>query len=276
MIPWVQFEIGTIKVFFFAIRDSLPCTSCFLWGDLSQHKNVHMIEEFPMLETFTDICIFCGLVGHYRCFIKEFTDIMRPLYDLLGKEVNCLHRYRKWWGSWRTKFSLQSAPMLGFQILTGCSCWRLETGCYAVLKARWQALSFCCLWKLHPYTGRKELPQAQEADTLLATCRKCLKVPKDTPSQKRDIYLGSQVDTEEGHALFHICNSLDLSKEWLYINTTPKGEVEVVLAFLVPSNKCTAALNGVHHDAGHQGQQRMLAMAQECLGGQWWQKIAKS
>ena len=27
------------------------------------------------------------------------------------------------------------------------------------------------------------------------------------------------------------------------------------------------ALNGVHHDAGHQGQQRKLALAQECF---WW------
>ena len=37
--------------------------------------------------------------------------------------------------------------------------------------------------------------EAQEADTVLATCRKWLKAHKDTPSQKRDAllkkYLGS-------------------------------------------------------------------------------------
>ena len=30
---------------------------------------------------------FCGLAGHYRRFIKGFTNIARPLYDVLGKEV---------------------------------------------------------------------------------------------------------------------------------------------------------------------------------------------
>ena len=30
---------------------------------------------------------FCGLVGHYRRFIKGFANIAHPLYDLLGKEV---------------------------------------------------------------------------------------------------------------------------------------------------------------------------------------------
>ena len=68
---------------------------------------------------------------------------------------------------------------------------------------------------------------------------------------------------KEGHALFCMCNSLVLRKGLLYLSTTPKGEMEGVLAFLVPSNQCTAALNGVHHDAGHQGQQRTLALAQE-------------
>ena len=43
--------------------------------------------------------------------------------------------------------------------------------------------------------------------------------------------------------------------------------MEGVLAFLVPSSQCTAALNNIHHDAGHQGQQRTLALAQECF---WW------
>ena len=72
---------------------------------------------------------------------------------------------------------------------------------------------------------------------------------------------------EEGHALFHMCNSLVLSKGLLYVSTMPKGEVEGVLAFLVPTDHCRAPLNGVHHDVGHQGQQRMLALAQECF---WW------
>ena len=77
---------------------------------------------------------------------------------------------------------------------------------------------------------------------------------------------------EEGHALFQISNSLVLSKGLLYVSTTPKGEVEGVLAFLVHTSQFTAVLNGVHHDTGHQGQQRMLALAQEYL---WWPMMAE-
>ena len=49
--------------------------------------NVRMIEDFPILETFTQVHTFCGLVGHYQCFIKGFAHIVRPLYNILGKEV---------------------------------------------------------------------------------------------------------------------------------------------------------------------------------------------
>ena len=51
----------------------------------------------------------------------------------------------------------------------------------------------------------------------------------------------------------------------LYVTTMPKGEVEGVLAFLVLTDQCRVALNNVHHDTGHQGQQRTLALAQECF-----------
>ena len=85
-------------------------------------------------------------------------------------------------------------------------------------------------------------------------------------------YLGSQTDTEKGHALFHICNSLVLSKGLLDISTTAKGEVEGMLAFQVPTSQHTVALNGVHHNTGHQGQQRTLALSQECF---WWPVMAE-
>ena len=77
---------------------------------------------------------------------------------------------------------------------------------------------------------------------------------------------------EEGHTLFHMHNSLVLSKGMLYMSTTPKRDIEGVLAFLVPSSQYTAALNGVHHHAGHQGQQRTLALAQEHF---WWPMIVE-
>ena len=65
----------------------------------------------------------------------------------------------------------------------------------------------------------------------------------------------------------HIHNSLILDKGLMYMSTTPKGETEGVLAFVVPVGQCRMALNGVHHDASHQGQQRTLDLTQERF---WW------
>ena len=45
------------------------------------------VEEFLMPETYTQVCMFCRLAGHYWRFIKGFTNIAQPLYDVLGKEV---------------------------------------------------------------------------------------------------------------------------------------------------------------------------------------------
>ena len=53
-------------------------------GILPSHNNM---EEFLMPETYTQVCAFCGLVGHYWRFIKGFANIAQPLYDVLGKEV---------------------------------------------------------------------------------------------------------------------------------------------------------------------------------------------
>ena len=116
--------------------------------------------------------------------------------------------------------------------------------------------------------------KAQEAGAVLATCRKGLRTCKDAPFPRRDAllkkYLGDSVDTEEGCALFHSYHSLVLSKGLLYDRMMLKGEAKGILTSVVPSGKHHASLNGVHHDAGHQGQQRTLALAQEWF---WWPMI---
>ena len=56
------------------------------------------------------------------------------------------------------------------------------------------------------------------------------------------------------------------------VSTTLKGETKGVLAFVVPVGQCHTVLNGVHHDVGHQDQQRTLAFAQERF---WWPMMAK-
>ena len=118
--------------------------------------------------------------------------------------------------------------------------------------------------------------EAQEADAALAGCCKWLHLRKDTPLPWQDTLLkeclGVEAGMEQGKMFFCICNSLILSKGLMYVNMTPKGETEGVLAFLIPVDQCFLVLNWVHHDAGLQGQQRTLALTQERF---WWPMMAE-
>ena len=51
-------------------------------GVLPSKKNLELIAQCPPLDTYTKVKSFVGLVGHYRCFIKGFSKIAAPLYDL--------------------------------------------------------------------------------------------------------------------------------------------------------------------------------------------------
>ena len=84
--------------------------------------------------------------------------------------------------------------------------------------------------------------------------------------------LGAEAEMEQGKMFFRIRNSLILNKGLMYINTTPKGKTEGVLAFIIPVAQRCMVLNGVHRDAGHQGQQRTLALTQERF---WWPMMAE-
>ena len=118
--------------------------------------------------------------------------------------------------------------------------------------------------------------EAQEADAALATCRKWLHLRKDTLLPRRGTFikecLRAEAETERGKMFFRIRNSLVLNKGLMYVSSTPKGKTQGISAFVVPVGQCPMALNGVHRDAGHQGQQRTLALAQERF---WWPMMAE-
>ena len=109
--------------------------------------------------------------------------------------------------------------------------------------------------------------EAQEADAALATCHKWLHLRKDMLLPWQDTFLkeclGVEAEMEQGKMFFHIHNSLILNKGLMHVSTTPKGETEGVLAFVIPVGQLRMVLNGVHCDAGHQDQQRTLVLAQE-------------
>ena len=55
-------------------------------GVLPSKKNLEAITQCPPPDTYTKVKSFVGLVGHYRRFIKGFTNIVAPLYDLTSGE----------------------------------------------------------------------------------------------------------------------------------------------------------------------------------------------
>ena len=86
-------------------------------GILPSRENVWAVQEFPMLETYTQVRTFCRLVGHYRRFIKGFTNLVHPLYDILGKEVKMgpVDLPSEAWEAVNVlKGKVQSAPVLVF------------------------------------------------------------------------------------------------------------------------------------------------------------------
>ena len=118
--------------------------------------------------------------------------------------------------------------------------------------------------------------QAQEVDVALAACHKWLCLRKGMLPSRQDTLLmeclGAEAKTEQGKMFFRIRNSLVLNKGLMYINTTPTSETKGVLAFIIPVAQHRVALDGVHRDAGHQGQQQTLALTQERF---WWPMMAE-
>ena len=50
-------------------------------GVWPSRDNLWAITKYPEPMMYTTIKGFIGLVGHYRCFIKDFTKIVNPLHE---------------------------------------------------------------------------------------------------------------------------------------------------------------------------------------------------
>ena len=80
------------------------------------------------------------------------------------------------------------------------------------------------------------------------------------------------VKREEGWMVWRNCQNFVSLQGTLYLCSTPKGEDEDLLLFVVPKAQWTAALNGCHQDAGHQGHDHTLSLLREHF---WWPGMAK-
>ena len=78
--------------------------------------------------------------------------------------------------------------------------------------------------------------------------------------------------SKEGWMVWRNCQNFISLQGALYLCSTPKGEDEDLLLFVVPKVHRTAALDGCHQDAGHQGHDHTLSLLQECF---WWPGMAK-
>ena len=84
--------------------------------------------------------------------------------------------------------------------------------------------------------------------------------------------LREHASSEEGQMVWRNHQNFMVPWDSLYLHSIPKGENEDLLLFVVPKAHQTAALNGCHHDAGHQGHDHTLSLLQECF---WWPRMAK-
>ena len=84
--------------------------------------------------------------------------------------------------------------------------------------------------------------------------------------------LGEHASSEEGQIVWRNCQNFTVLQDALYLHSMSKGENEDLLLFIVPKAHWTAALNGCHQDAGHQGHDHTLSLLQECF---WWPGMAK-
>ena len=58
--------------------------------------------------------------------------------------------------------------------------------------------------------------------------------------------LGAYMKSEEGQMVWRNCQNFTSLQGTLYLHSTPKGENEDLLLFIVPKVHRTAALNGCH------------------------------
>ena len=76
--------------------------------------------------------------------------------------------------------------------------------------------------------------------------------------------------SEEGQMVWRNHQNFTILQGTLYRCSTPKGENENLLLFVVPRMHQTATLNECHQDAGHQGYDHTASSCKNVSGGQEW------
>ena len=99
------------------------------------------------------------------------------------------------------------------------------------------------------------------------------KADKNTRNADRCIleeYLKTVINLFDAKAYGNRQKDLVIQSDLLFIKDMPKNCTESVLLFVIPANKCQAALDLCHCDAGYQGQDRTYSLLREQF---WWPKM---
>ena len=86
-----------------------------------------------------------------------------------------------------------------------------------------------------------------------------LKCPKDDHSTLAD-FLKGQVPDQVQHQYAAQQKDFSLNRGLLYLKMTPSRSNEDILAFVVPTHKRRAAIDGCHQHTGHQGHDCTLSL----------------
>ena len=85
----------------------------------------------------------------------------------------------------------------------------------------------------------------------------CLEKKKSEPWREQLVKLKSRLgNTPEGRSILQNTDKLTLSAGLLYYRYKPKYQFKEVKCFIVPRAHRRTAIDGCHHDAGHQGNKR--------------------
>ena len=99
---------------------------------------------------------------------------------------------------------------------------------------------------------------------MLSTVLDWLKAQKKTDLKA---LLAEHTSSKEGQLILWNWQTFTIHQGALYLCSTPKGETEDLLLFIVPKTHCVTTLNGCHRDAGNQGHNHTLSLLQEHF---WW------
>ena len=103
-------------------------------------------------------------------------------------------------------------------------------------------------------------------------CHLNKKKPKPWTKQlaKLKSRLGPKKNTPEGRSILCNADRFTLSGGLLYYRHKPKYQIEEVKCFIVPSKHRRTAIDGCHHDTGHQGKKRTESLISDQF---WWPKV---